>query len=95
MSRKLSTEPTAGTAGDLPHRRRSLFTAAWASFLAASVTTMFFFAFVDPSPIVAILAPTALVPNRTTLYSVGFLFFWFSCAVAAGLTAWLLTPPDA
>ena len=95
MSRKLSTEPTAGTAGDLSHRRRSLFTVAWASFLAASVTTMFFFAFVDPSPIVAILAPTALVPDRTTLYSVGFLFFWFSCAVAAGLTAWLLTPPDA
>lgn len=80
---------------ELSRRTRSVFTAAWASFLAASVTTMVFFAFVDPSPLVAVLTPTAIIPDRMTLYSLGFLFFWCSCALAAGLAAWLLTPPDA
>ncbi len=80
---------------ELSQSMRRVFTAAWASFLAASVTTMVFFAFVDPSPLVAVLTPTAIIPDRMTLYSLGFLFFWCSCALAAGLAAWLLTPPDA
>jgi hypothetical protein len=53
---------------------------------------MLFFAFVDPSPVVALLQPTAVIPDPTTLYSLGFLFFFAVCALAAGLTAWLLTP---
>jgi hypothetical protein len=55
---------------------------------------MVFFAFVDPAPVVAVLVPTTVIPDRLTLYSLGFLFFWLSCALAAGLTAWLLTPSD-
>lgn len=53
---------------------------------------MVFFAFVDPTPAVAVLKPTDALPERTELYSVGFLFFWLICALASTLTAWLLTP---
>lgn len=67
-------------------------TALWCSFLAASVATLLFFAFVDPAPAVAVLRPTGALPSRTALYSIGFLFFWSMCALAAGLTAWLLRP---
>ena len=81
-------------AGELSPCSRCIATAAWTSFLAAAVTTMVFFAFVDPSPVVAVLVPTTVIPDRLTLYSLGFLFFWLSCALAAGLTAWLLTPSD-
>lgn len=74
---------------------RSALTVAWCSFLAASVATMVFFAFVDPSPIASLFAPTALAPSRTALYSLGFFFFWAVCAAAAALTAWMLSShPD-
>ena len=55
---------------------------------------MVFFAFVDPTPIVALLTPTAAIPTRTALYSVGFFFFWAICALAASLTAWLMSKPS-
>jgi hypothetical protein len=54
---------------------------------------MLCFAFVDPAQVVALLRPTVAAPGRTALYSIGFLFFWLFCALAAGLTAWLLRPP--
>ena len=73
---------------------RPWLTALWCSFLAAALATMFFFAFVDPTPVVALLQPTVDAPSRTALYSLGFFFFWTFCALAAGLTAWLMrTPP--
>ena len=73
---------------------RAGLTALWCSFLAASVATLLFFAFVDPAPVVAVLTPTDALPSRTALYSLGFFFFWSMCALAAGLTAWLLRPPS-
>ena len=72
---------------------RPWLTALWCSFLAAALATMLFFAFVDPSPVVALLQPTLDAPGRTALYSLGFFFFWTFCALAAGLTAWLLRAP--
>jgi hypothetical protein len=72
---------------------RVWLTALWCSFLAACLATMLFFAFVDPAQVVALLRPTVAAPGRTALYSIGFLFFWLFCALAAGLTAWLLRPP--
>ena len=66
----------------------------WASFLAASIATMVLFAFVDPTPLVAVLAPTETLPGRTAIYSVGFFFFWIVCVLSATLTATLLTPPE-
>ncbi|NBU24313.1 MAG: hypothetical protein EBS39_01570 [Gammaproteobacteria bacterium] len=79
------------TAGD--GKARAGLTALWCSFLAASIATLLFFAFVDPTPVVAVLTPTDVLPSRTALYSLGFFFFWAMCALAAGLTAWLLRPP--
>ena len=70
-------------------------TVAWSSFLVASAGTMVFFAFVDPTPVAALFSTTGTIPGRTALYTIGFLFFWFLCAAAAGLTAWLLTTPPA
>ena len=72
---------------------RVWLTALWCSFLAAGLATMLFFAIVDPAPVVALLGPARPAPGRTALYSVGFLFFWTFCALAAGLTAWLMRPP--
>lgn len=72
---------------------RLVFTVLWCSFLAASVATMVFFAFVDPTPVVAVLTPTGVLPDRTTLYSLGFFFFWLVCALASALTAWLVSSP--
>ena len=71
-------------------RGRTLLTVIWCAFLAASVATLVFFAFVDPAPVIAVLQPTAIVPDRTALYSLGFLFFFAVCGLASALTAWLL-----
>ena len=97
MSPKSSPETGSGSAVDeLGPRGRLAFTVAWCSFLSASVATLVFFAFVDPAPIVAVLQPTEALPSRTTLYSLGFFFFWMVSAVSAGLTASLLcAPPSA
>jgi len=81
-------------AENLSARGRLWLTVTWASFLTASLATMVFFAFVDPTPIVALLTPTAAIPTRTALYSVGFFFFWAICATAASLTAWLMSAPS-
>lgn len=78
---------------ELGARGRLWLTVTWASFLTASVATMVFFAFVDPSPVVALLKPAEAMPSRTALYSLGFFFFWSICALAAALTAWLVSAP--
>lgn len=78
----------------LPPRVPRALTVAWTSFLAASLGTMVFFAFVDPTPVVAVLRPTDTLPSRTALYSLGFFFFWAVCALASTFTATLLTPHD-
>ncbi|MEY3713288.1 MAG: hypothetical protein RL321_908 [Pseudomonadota bacterium] len=96
MSHKSSPDSHNGTQqSELGLRGRLAFTVAWCSFLAASVATLVFFAFVDPAPIVAVLQPTGALQSRTALYSLGFFFFWIVSAVSAGLTASLLcTPPS-
>jgi len=73
-------------------RGRLALTVIWCSFLSASAATMVFFAFVDPSPVIAVLKPTGALPGRTELYSLGFLFFFGVCALSASLTAWLIAP---
>jgi len=70
-------------------------TVAWSSFLVASAGTMVFFAFVDPTPVAALLTTLEVTPSRTALYSLGFLFLWLQCACAAALAAWLLSTPPA
>lgn len=80
-----------GTAG-IGARGRAALTVAWCSFLAASLATMVLFALVDPAPIAAPAWPAGEPPQRTTLYSLGFLFLWATGAASAGLCAWMLAP---
>jgi hypothetical protein len=61
----------------------------WASFLAASTATMFFFAAFDPvalgegTPLAALLA----TPNAG--YALGFFFFWLIAAGSSALSMYL------
>jgi hypothetical protein len=87
----VSPDPAPADAALAPAGRAWL-TALWCSFLAAGLATMLCFAFVDPAPVAALLRPAGSASGRTGLYSLGFLFIWASCALAAGLTAWLMRP---
>lgn len=91
MSPNSATPEKPASTTELSDSKRIALMVAWCSFLAASIASMLFFAFVDPSPIVALLQPTSALPGRTALYSIGFLFFWIVCALSAALTASLLS----
>ena len=65
--------------------RQAVAIVAWISFLTAAVATMLFFAFFDP---VTLFADLHL--SRDAGYAVGFFAFWVICALASGLTAWLV-----
>jgi hypothetical protein len=62
----------------------------WASFLAACLATMVFFAFFDPLLLAHDTSPPRWLSDRMTGYTVGFFFFWIICGVASGFTAWLI-----
>ncbi len=62
----------------------------WASFLAACVETMTFFAYFDPAMLGLHEIPSAWVANRLAGYSVGFFIFWGFTLCAALLTAYLI-----
>lgn len=62
----------------------------WPSFLAASVATMFFFAFVDPDLFGASPARPQWLSSRTAGYAVGFFFFWAICILSSSLTLYLV-----
>jgi len=67
----------------------------WASFLAACISTMVFFAFFDPLLLVDDRAPPSWLRDRMTGYTIGFFFFWIMCALASAFTALLVaTRPD-
>jgi hypothetical protein len=67
----------------------------WASFLAACVATLLFFACFDPQLLVddavaGRAAPPAWLADRRAGYTVGFFFFWMMSAIASFLTAYLI-----
>ena len=62
----------------------------WASFLAACIATMVFFAFFDPLLLVDDRAPPSWLRDRMTGYTIGFFFFWIMCALASAFTAFLV-----
>jgi hypothetical protein len=70
--------------------REDVAVVIWISFLVASVSTMLFFAFVDPEDLSAILNYPWWLPNEMTTYALGFFGFWFVAASAASLTAYML-----
>jgi hypothetical protein len=62
----------------------------WPSFLAASVATMFFFAFFDPSLFGEGAVPPRWLAHRMAGYAVGFFFFWAICTLSSALTLYLV-----
>ena len=76
--------------GAWPRFREDLGVLLWASFLAACVATMFFFACFDPVLLAHDAAPPAWLADRMTGYAVGFFFFWAVCTIASFLTAYLI-----
>lgn len=73
-----------------PRFRQDLAVLLWASFLAACVATLFFFACFDPVMLADDAAPPAWLADRRTGYAVGFFFFWTVCTIASFLTAYLI-----
>ncbi len=68
---------------------RKIAVVGWTSFLAASVATMLFFAWIDPATL-AEVADAPLPEDRMTGYAIGFFFFWTICAGAAALAVYVL-----
>lgn len=62
----------------------------WPSFLAASVATMFFFAFFDPALFGEGAVPPRWLTHRMAGYAVGFFFFWAICTLSSALTLYLV-----
>lgn len=62
----------------------------WPSFLAASVATMFFFAFFDPTVFGEGAVPPRWLTNRMAGYAIGFFFFWAICTLSSALTLYLV-----
>ena len=74
-------------------RLRRILPILWPSFLAAILAEGGFFSIVDPHLLIARHETLALSP--LAVYSSGFFFFWVMCAVASGLTSYLLITPVA
>ena len=62
----------------------------WASFLAACIETMTFFAYFDPAMLGIHEIPAQWVANRLAGYSFGFFIFWAFTLCASVLTAFLI-----
>jgi hypothetical protein len=73
-----------------PLWRRDVGILLWASFLAGCIATMVFFAFFDPTLLRHDDMPPRWLADRMTGYACGFFFFWFMCAIASFLTAFLI-----
>src|SRR5690606_14215421 len=65
---------------------------AWPSFFAAGVSTMVFFAFVDPLVLRDITFP-GLPMTRELGYTLGFFIFWLATA-SSSLFTWILLRPS-
>jgi hypothetical protein len=85
-----NTERREPRRGSWPRFRQDLGVLLWASFLAACIATMFFFAYFDPVLLDRDAAPPAWLADRMTGYTVGFFFFWAVCTIASFLTAYLI-----
>ena len=70
-------------------RQRDVAIVGWCSFLVASVSTMLFFAWVDPESL-ALASDSPLPDDRMAGYAVGFFFFWFLSAASAALSVYLI-----
>jgi hypothetical protein len=75
--------------------RESVSVIAWASFLAACIETMVFFAFFDPV-MLGIDEAAPWMALRPIAYAAGFFLFWVFTFASSTLTAYMLgTSPNA
>jgi hypothetical protein len=63
----------------------------WPSFLVAIVADGFFFSLFDPRDLLVVGAHAEVSPLAA--YTIGFLFLWTFCALAAMLSQYLLKAP--
>lgn len=63
----------------------------WPSFFAAGVSTMVFFAFIDPIDLRDISNVDWAV-SREAGYTIGFFMFWLATGLSSLFTWWLLRP---
>ncbi|MFT3905115.1 MAG: hypothetical protein QM718_02250 [Steroidobacteraceae bacterium] len=77
----------ASDAARLSRRARDIGAALWASFLAAGVGTMFFFAFIAPDTLIDTTGNDR--STQLAVYSLGFLGLWLLTALASALTLYL------
>jgi Na+-driven multidrug efflux pump len=81
-------QPTAIPPQDLGRRARALGAVLWASFLAASAGTMFFFAFVSPDELLHRFPEDDHI-DHIGVYTLGFFGLWLLGALAATLALYL------
>jgi len=84
--------PAMPTPGSVPLIQRA-GAVLWPSFFAASVATMVFFAFVDPTELGTITFPQVDI-SREWGYTIGFFMFW-ACTFSSSLFTWILLRPRA
>ena len=63
----------------------------WASFLAACIGSMVFFAMFDPAQL-GTITTWQVTLSREWGYTIGFFAFWLLTLLSSGITAFLLAP---
>jgi hypothetical protein len=67
--------------------RHRAFSILWPAFLVGGAAEMLFFAIFDPRDLALFGEPLAW--SRQAIYTVGFFFFWSTCAASAALAVFL------
>jgi polyferredoxin len=88
LSAAASDGRESGGGRGLGRRARTIGTLLWASFLAASVGTMFFFAFIAPEELLGVGTDTSRI-DRMGVYTLGFFGLWVLSALASALTLYV------
>jgi hypothetical protein len=70
--------------------KRDVGVIVWSSFLAASLASLIFFAYLDPQLLAHDDDPPFWLADRMSGYAGGFFFFWLIAAVSGTLVAYLL-----
>jgi hypothetical protein len=73
---------------DLTRRARAVGAVTWASFLAAGVGTMFFFAFIAPDDVLSAFPESDHI-DRIGVYTLGFFGLWCLSALASALALYV------
>lgn len=69
---------------------QNLISILWPSFLVASLGTILFFTFFDPSDLGMITGYPEI--TRLAGYTIGFFIFWFFSAISSALTCYFRKP---